>query len=404
MAQFARVRASGRKFVAIEDGGYLTPILNDASLSGLTPSQFRAQHSAPAEPATDARLSPTITGLLTENMIGSVEHTRSGYDNNMRTYLAHGKLAVPVFTIAISYLKTQIESDSVSATILNAIECVLYSQGIVLGRRNVFVFGSRGNIGRRIMTQLRTRLDRPDNAVIGCDLKVSRPDTQKQLPEWQLRPSQSSAGGASEVTTYVEVDAARASDIDLIIGVTGGPTTGHPVFQVDDLVRWLLQGHRTELYLVSGSTKTDEFPEVLAWIKSIFAQSEGTTGEFIVDLKGKQAHVWTSELTDALSHRVYGSKYTFSVPQDGGTFRECSVVFVAGLTPVNFLFYGVPTEIIDVVLAQLLSASLALLREHTSLPERRMYAVDYDPQATNGVYAGHQPCVAKGIPLPGPTE
>ena len=46
-------------------------------------------------------------------------------------------------------------------------------------------------------------------------------------------------------------------------------------------------------------------------------------------------------------------------------------MFLADLKPINFLFYGVPTEVIDVVLAQLVSASLELLRQReTRRPHR----------------------------------
>ena len=42
---------------------------------------------------------------------------------------------------------------------------------------------------------------------------------------------------------------------------------------------------------------------------------------------------------------------------------EKRLIFVANLTPVNFLFYGVPTEVMDRVMAQLLRASLGLVRD-----------------------------------------
>ena len=42
----------------------------------------------------------------------------------------------------------------------------------------------------------------------------------------------------------------------------------------------------------------------------------------------------------------------------------------ADTTPVNFLFYGVPTEVIDEVLAELLSCALAVRRHHRDYPSR----------------------------------
>ena len=70
-----------------------------------------------------------------KNMVGSIEHTRNGYDQNIRTYLAHGTLAVSGPSASqFSYLKTQVEfRHGPPQTILNAIESVLYSQGASLG-------------------------------------------------------------------------------------------------------------------------------------------------------------------------------------------------------------------------------------------------------------------------------
>ena len=404
LAQFARAHSAGRRLLLIEDGGYVAPIINEAAISGRTVAELRTQQGAPSDQATDAQLSSSTNELIHETMVGSIEHTRNGYDQNLRTYLAHGTLAVPAFSIAVSYLKTQVESDTVAATILNAIESVLYSQGASLGRRNVFLFGSRGNIGRRLTTQLRARLNVPDSALIGCDLKVGRPDTKKQLPQWQFRPSQSSAGGASEVATYAEVDRDRTRNLDLILGVTGGPTPGHPVLQVRDIIGWLLEGRHSELYLVSGSSKTDEFPEVLAWINSIERTATTDLPEVAIKLDGLHARVRKLDVVDPLSGRIFGSRYVFAIDQKDGSLRKRSLLFMENLMPVNFLFYGEPTEAIDPVLAQLLSASLALVRESSSLPERRLYAVDFDSEASVGVYKARPPAPGTRIPLPQPGE
>jgi hypothetical protein len=404
LAQMARARTTGRRFLVIEDGGYTSPIFNDAALAGLTVAQMRTQYAAPADPATDAVLPGAIKEVVADVMLGSVEHTRNGYDFNMQVNLKYGKLAKPAFSIAVSYLKTQIESDTVAATILNAIESVLYSHGVGLRRRNVLVFGSRGNIGRRLMSQLRTRLDVPDDALIGCDLKVGRADKNTDLPPWQFRPSQSSAGGASEVATYADIDATRVQNLDLILGVTGGPTPGHPVLQVEDVVSWLLNGRRRELYIASGSTKTDEFPEVLAWMNSILRGATAQTPVVTTELGGRRVRVEKQNVIDVLSQRSFGSRYAFSIEQPNGSWRDRAILFLENLMPVNFLFYGEPTEVIDQVLAQLLSSGLVLVLQAGSLPGPRLYAVDFDPEASTRVYGAHAPAAGTRIPLPLPGE
>jgi hypothetical protein len=187
LAGMARARDAGRRVLIIEDGGYTSPIFNDASLAGLSVAQMRARHVSPPDDATDAALPAAMKDVFSELVLGAVEHTRNGYDMNMRTFATYGKLAAPVFSIAVSYLRTQVESETVAATILNAVESVLYSQGVDLRDRKIFVFGGRGNVGRRLMVQLRARLDAPIDTLIGCDLKIGRPDTKTELPAWQYR-------------------------------------------------------------------------------------------------------------------------------------------------------------------------------------------------------------------------
>ena len=49
------------------------------------------------------------------------------------------------------------------------------------------------------------------------------------------------------------------------------------------------------------------------------------------------------------------------------------------MSPINFLFYGVPTETMDLIISQLTSVSLGLLNQYKSgeLPEPGLYAVDH---------------------------
>jgi hypothetical protein len=405
LAQLARAHLAGRKVLIVEDGGYTAPILNDAALARLEVSQLRSRFFAPANASTDAALPSNLSTVMAECVIGSVEHTRNGYDLNMQTYATQGRrLAVPAFTIALSYMKTQMESETVAATIINAVESVLYSQGVSLRRRKAFVFGSRGNIGRRLMTRLRSDVDFPDDSLIGCDLKVGHEETKTPMPSWQFHPSQSSAGGSSEIATYEELDTDRAGRLDLIIGVTGGPMPGHPVLRVQDVLDWLLKGQATTLYLASGSTKTNEFPEILTWMNSLLHQATELNESVPIVLAGHRSHIQKQDVLDTLSRRSYGSRYVFTIEQHDGSARERHILLLQNLLPVNFLFYGVPTEIIDQVLAQLISASLLFVRTVGSLPEPRVYGVDYDPEASTGVYGARAPASGQRIPLPGPIE
>lgn len=398
LQQFARSKAKGRRCLVIEDGGYLAPILNEAALSGLTLSAFRTAQNAPEDRAVDSLLGTSVSEVLDALVLGTVEHTRNGYDRVMRVNLDHGRLAVPAFSIAVSYLKTQVESDIVAESILNAVTSVLYSHGYVFRRRNALVFGSRGNIGRRLMHHLTDRLDHAENNLIGCDLKVGMKAGSESLPDWQTDPGTSSVPDSVEKATYAEFDPERVGDLDVIIGITGGPTPGHPVLQVKDVTDWLVNGNKRELYLASGSSKTDEFPEILVWMDGLLAQQ--SNGQAKLDIAGHPATVSKSELKDAVSGRNFGSLYAFAITLDEGRIHAKNLLFLNNLMPVNFLFYGVATEVIDEVLAQIVSAAVALQGRAPELAERRLFAVDFDRIASTGVYGSRVPATDLPRPLP----
>lgn len=396
--QLGRTKAQGRRGLLIEDGGYMAPILNDAALAGQSVAAFRAQHAAPEDAATNAQLDPSLEAALRATMVGTVEHTRNGYDRDRRVDLKYGKLAIPGFTIAVSYLKTQVESDTVAASILNAVTSVLFSHGYVLKRRNALVFGSRGNIGRRLLAHLTDRLDAPATTLIGCDLKVDGGGSADDIPDWQTNPNTSSAPQCVEKAAYADFDPARVRELDVIIGITGGPTPGHPVLQVQDVVGWLLRGRKRDLYLVSGSSKTDEYPEILSWMDQLLSNTSDGVAQ--CQIEGHAARIVKREIKDALSGRNFGSQYAFGLTLDDGRMYTKNLLFLDNLMPVNFLFYGVTTEVIDEVLAQILSASVTLRRKAAELPNPRLYAVDFDRIASLGVYGSRPP--AEDLPLPTP--
>ena len=61
------------------------------------------------------------------------------------------------------------------------------------------------------------------------------------------------------------------------------------------------------------------------------------------------------------------------------------------------MFYGVPTEVIEENLAQLVDASVSLRRKAGTL-NTRLYAVDYDIAASEGIFKSKVP--ARDLPLP----
>ncbi|MGE0142758.1 MAG: hypothetical protein AB7T19_05650 [Planctomycetota bacterium] len=359
IAMMQRATASGRRCLLIEDGGYLGPILNDAALSGHSVRDFAAEYGYAVDDDSSMR------AAFVERFLGSVEHTRNGFDRLAEVERAHGRLALPAMSIAISRLKREVESREVAASILNAVETVLNADGRILARRSCLVLGSHGAIGNWLVRSLTSRLDEPSAQLAQIDLVVD----EASAPAAQAR-TLSGLGDSAWLAS------------DLVIGVTGDSVLKGP-----DVERWLLGSPHRDLVLVSGSTKTVEFRDVMAWIDGLLNSAAATIGDERVEVR-------SAEILDPRTQRVYGHRYSFHFAGDSenphGAPREPrSISCLANLTPINFMFYGVATELIDEVLAQLLECSLAILSVGRELPPR-LLAVDRDIDA-RGRRSNHAP-------------
>ena len=394
-----RCAASGKKLLIVEDGGYVVPLLNDAALTdGVTVDAYRAKHFVPADEATDANLggaSALMRAVVQEHMVGSTEHTRNGYDKVQNVKLAHGKLAKPCLTIAISHAKTQIESFSVAATCLNSIESTLYSKGNVLRNRKACVLGSRGNIGGRAVKMLADRLLGGVASVSGVDIKVAA-KAEEPMPKWQpsgLVPAVLDI--QHETTRFADLPAEVRRDIDFIFGITGGPSVGADGIEYDTLMPtdvdfWLAEGRASQLWLASGSTKKKEFEAVQAFVEGLAAEGTHTVGATAYS-------VVAEEMVDPLTKRDFGNIIRFT--PSGGQPKELLVI--GDWKPVNFMFYGVPTEMIDVILAQLLDITVKLAMNPGLDPV--VHAVDFDVIVTNDIVARYEDLKAS-LPLVAPGQ
>lgn len=344
LRQLARSEANGRRCLLVEDGGYLGPVVQDALLRGVDVATFAAELGA----ASDDRR--TLGALLGGRLLGTVEHTRNGFDRLAAVEQRHGKLALPSFSIAISHLKRAVEAREVAASILGAVESVLNADGKIMSRRTALVLGSRGAIGGELCRHLRTRLDtRP---ILGVDL-VATPTN----PPADFR----------EGRTLAELPAGAWLDVDVVLGVTGDS-----VLTGADLERWLVHGHKPFLVLASGSTKKVEFHGLMEWFDALARTNEPRLG-------GHAVRLTTEELLDPRTARVYGHRCRFDF---GAALPPKTVLALGNLTPINFLFYGVATELIDEVLTQLVTVTLGLLRRaHGEVLPLRLQAVDRDIDA-----------------------
>jgi S-adenosylhomocysteine hydrolase len=341
LRQVARAEAAGQRCLLVEDGGYLAPVLHDALLRAQTAAQFAA---ALGYDGGDAR---PLADAVGRHLLGTVEHTRNGFDRLTEVQRRNGRLALPAWSIAISRLKRDVESREVAASVLGAVEAVLNADGRVLARRSCLVLGSRGAIGRELCSALRARLDAPDRALCGVDLAAAP------------------AGAFAEGRTLADLGD-RWLDVDVVLGVTGDSVLGGA-----DLERWLCDGRRDVLVLASGSTKKVEFRALMEWFEGLLRSDAPC-------LRGRPIEVRVEELLDPRTARVYGHRWLF----DAADGRRRTVLALGNLSPINFLFYGVATELIDEVLAQLLSLSLAAVRRaRAGDAPAQLSAVDRDVDA-----------------------
>ncbi len=354
LAQVARAEAAGDRLLLIEDGGYLGPVLQDAMLRDATIAQFAEELG---HGHADSR---SLATALASRLVATVEHTRNGFDRIDAVQQKHGKLALPAYSIAISRLKREVESREVAASVLAAVETVLHAEGMILSRRSALVLGSRGAIGSELVRSLQHRLDDPSRALHGIDLRAT--DAQATL--------------SVEGRTLAEIPESRWLDTDLVLGVTGDS-----VLKGGDLERWLTLGTRETLVIASGSTKKVEFRDLMVWFDGFCAEANPTLG-------GCAVRARCEELLDPRTARLYGHRWRFDF-DDG---RRRTVLAFGNLTPINFLFYGVATELIDEVLAQLLSLTLGALRnDRAGVRPSRLLAVDRD-------------CDADGLARPAPAR
>jgi hypothetical protein len=339
-----RAEEAGERCLLVEDGGYLAPLLNRAALEGLTMREMLGAYDPECD---DDR---PVASVLERLLIGSVEHTRNGHNRLGAVEAQHGTLLRPAFSIAISRLKRVDEAQEVAVSVLNALENVLHAGGRVLSRRRCVVIGSRGAIGRSLVRALSARVRDPLQ-VAGIDCVVPGGDEA----DWTL----------CERDAWGRLPAAVRRQVDLVIGVTGCS-----VLQPDDVIEWLMEGESRDLVLVSGSTKTEEFSGVSAWL-------DGLLRDPAPRVAGQPVRLALEPLIDPVSARTFGHRCRIAIGDAPAVERQ--ILLVADLTPANFMFYGVPTEMIDEVLGQLLECSLGLVRRATAgLLPPRLFAVDRD--------------------------
>ncbi len=326
--------------LVIEDGGYLSPRIPAWVREGAGLGDLVASHG-PGLPAVGGETAGLSVGeILDRRMIGTVEHTKNGFDRLAELMEEDGRLARPAFSIAVSRIKVDDEAREVAAAILAATESTLHAMGKVMSRRKPVVIGSEGAIGRHLTDQLRSRSGTAET-VPPLEVDIRKP---RSLPGDRLK---------TFAVKFGALPRDIALEVDLIVGVTG-----HPAFTWEDMELLLLEGRARTYYLVSGSTKTVEFSDVARGLGILMRTPGPAVG-------GRSCTVENSAVTDPQTGKILGSRHRFTfedTADDPAGPRWKEIVFPGSLMPINFLSYGVPGEAFDPVITQLLRTSLGLVR------------------------------------------
>jgi hypothetical protein len=336
-----KARKENKKVLLIEDGGYISPYFQELALNKINAIDVFQTHFLQTD------FIGNIGEYLNSILIGSVEHTRNGYDRLLKVKQSQNSLFLPTYSIAISKNKVVEESQEVAHSILSAIESILHGQGMVLSRRKTILLGSAGNIGTFLALYLKNgRLHPTNQELIHIDLKY----TNKEDLYYQK---------IEEVPLDLFLSA------ELFIGVIG-----ESILKKEYIEKLLLRGTKKKLLFASGSTKTVEFSDLVTSINHLSMAREPKVGDYPVTLQFER-------IKDPQSNIDQGGIVKFSIQKESEKIEKIFYL-LSDLTPVNFLFYGVPTETMDIIIRQLTTVGLGMVDQFkkNQLPPPGLYAVD----------------------------
>ncbi len=330
-----------RRVLLIEDGGYIAPYLNKFIARGRTLKQVCSIFGV-ASAGNDVPFRKWISGIL----IGTVEHTRNGFDRLLQFEKKYGSF-FPSFSIAVSKKKVNEESKEVARSILNAIESILYGQGLTLSGRKTMIIGAAGNIGRFLCEKYprdKTRI--MEKNIIKIDISY-RGNTDYEYHDIDSVP----------VSSFLETD--------LFIGLAG-----KSVLTGKHLEKLLLEGKNPCIFFASGSTKTLEYTDVIEYIKELSTAPRPAIGRHA-------ANIHFERINDPQTGLDQGGRVTMEIVMGRKNVKR-TLYLLGDLSPINFLYYGVPAESMDAIMSQLTRLSLGIIgRYHDrSIPNSGIYAVD----------------------------
>ncbi len=331
-------------FNVIEDGGYISPEINRLCLENYDVKKSAEFFKYPVTEFQKDDLSKSFEEWLKPVYIGSIEHTKNGYDALNKVFSKYGKLAFPSLTIAVSNYKVNNESRDVVYSCLNAVENIMNSMGFIFSERTALVLGAQGALGRKAMKILESRIG-SDN-LYGVDL--IKPETKIN---WCYAPD------------IMSLPEKYLKSIDLIFGVTG-----ISVCNEKWLEKLIFKTEKENIFFASGSTKTAEFTHLSDWLSKI-------SQNINLKIRGHNVKISFSEIHDKKTGAYQGRTAALSFAE-----KTIKLHLLADIMPVNFLYYGVPAETMNNVMYELLKMNIALIKNHKNnkpLPSE-LIALDHD--------------------------
>ncbi|MGD9973870.1 MAG: hypothetical protein AB7S77_12495 [Desulfatirhabdiaceae bacterium] len=319
-------KSSGQKLILVEDGGYLAPVLNQQCHQSRSVGDTLKQYAV--EPGPDTPLDMPLQTWLSDILPATFEHTANGYYHLRDVEKNCGGLIFPAFTIATSRYKNIVEAESCAGSILTAVESIFNGLGKSIMHRHTLILGSRGNIGGFL---LKAMVDRASyGSVCGIDIKITaQPNTD--VPEF---------------CCIADMPDEHWKRLDLFLGITGVS-----VLKRDFWERLILEGRASDIFLASGSTKTVEFMDLTEWIEELSASKNPAVGGYPVRLEH-------APIKDPQNRILQGHHIRICFEKGPTGFEEqsvsCKNLYLLGDSmPINFLYYGVPGEVIDGVFEEL---------------------------------------------------
>jgi S-adenosylhomocysteine hydrolase len=307
-----------KKFMIVEDGGYVFPLLHD---------------------------DPDLSQAL-EYCLGTVEHTSRGmmnyqYMETDQIPLTPRIIKKPAITIATSLLKEKQEPPFIAQAVVDETSFLLRKQHDFLKYKTIMVLGY-GRIGRALVDILYSL----DSNVIVVDPKVDMLERcQKKYPDIKCSPS---------------ITKDLVQEANIIIGATGLPSFGSRHLEFFIKNQNYLPDKKGEIILVSLSSKQIEFIDVM----NFFDRKMNNLTDVLTN---REMFVQKKKIVDfGIEYYIYFSNG-----------KRKKITILADGYPVSFFpeyTDAAPNRAMDPIMTELYLASCFLQANYSQL-ENRLYEI-----------------------------